>query len=73
MSKTEEKKLSQNIKKAINRYTLKKIFTVETAKDLAEKLFILAGGDQEPYKHKTGKIKGLFRIPKAQAYEIIIE
>ena len=58
MSKTEEKKLSQNIKKEINRYTVKKIFTTETAKDLAEKLFILAGGDKEPYKLKTGKNKG---------------
>lgn len=73
MNKTEEKKLSQNIKKEINRYTVKKIFTTETAKDLAEKLFILAGGDKEPYKLKTGKNKGLFRIPKAKAYDIIIE
>ena len=55
MSKTEEKKLSQNIKKEINRYTVKKIFTTETAKDLAEKLFILSGGDQEPYKTENWK------------------
>ena len=68
-----ENKLSQDIRKSINRFTLKKIFTLETAKDLAEKLLILAGGDKTPYIPKGGKNKGKFRVPKAQAFDVIIE
>ena len=73
MNKTEEKKLSQNIKKEINRYTLKKIFKVDTAKDLAETLFVLGGGDKNPYTVKSGKYKGRFKIPKSQVFDVIIQ
>lgn len=68
-----KKVISQNIKESIDEFTLKKIYPVSAAKELAKILYILKGKDKSIFTKKRGKNSGKFDIPNKKVWEVLVE